>query len=333
MIEIKWKDQIETKVDNLIDNEVEADVRRTLDGIKISNFSKFCMKYWWVFLIIAIPSITGFFMLVDNPSSENGPLGLVTMLLMFLSLASGVLLVISAVTPSMIKSSVSRQFNHVELYKAISERVTNFSLDQYMHGQFSSLLGRPTRSGIVPPDARYDARQSYTYRGMFNDDRIEVTTSCWWWVRSNGKSSQTFVEYCSSIVIANPKCAEYNFSIIDQGRKIPGGKQFVQELENDYFNKPFNVYGDPIVVRKILNATEQEKLLLLQERFRGVQLDCGNGLFIITFNTPFGFMDPKLKVNANGIDYNTLMDDANKDFLQLLNIFSYYSSLRKLVNK
>lgn len=321
-----WKDQIETPINNLIDDNIYNRTKETMSNIAFGAFTKLCVQIWPFTLIIGGALFLMSFIFME-PSND---LILISALVWFsIGAISGLLL--SLVVRTMWMSKARNQLDHVKLFQAISENVTNVSLDTYNVGALSRNLRRPVRTPNIPQDARYIPNDSYTYIGKINDKNFELTTAHWMWVRKYKDNTITYNEYSCGIIVENEKCNDYPVSIVDGRQTISGAKMHKQELENDPFNKSFNVYGDPIAVRKLLNATEQEKMIELQKKFKGLRIDISDGLFVLTFQKPSGFMDPIIKLSHNSIDVDAVVKDANRDFIEFLDIMSYYTCLRKLV--
>lgn len=320
-----WKDQIETPIDNLIDDVIYNKTKDALSNITFSSSVQFCIKIWPLTLIGGFVSwLISLIVISTSPSSDFSSSW------MWLGIGAFAGLVISIVTKSNMVDKARNQLDHVKLFSAISENVPNVSLDHYSQGAYSKFVNGPIRTRNIPKDAKFIAIDSYVYDGKINNNAFELITSHWRWVRKHDDKYVTYDEYACGIIVQNDKCNEYNVIITD-GHSVSGEYSRKQELENDPFNDVFNVYGDPIIVRKLLNATEQEKLLLLQSKFKGFQINMANGLFIMTFKEPSGFMYPRITLTHSAVNIDAVVKDANRDFIELLNILSNYTCLRKII--
>ena len=225
----------------------------------------------------------------------------------------------------------------LNLFQMFSSNIDNLWLNTSNTKTLSEYT-EPKRGPGIPRDAIIVLRGSYTIKGTFNDKTIEFANILWKWVRSNGKSTQTYYKNTGAITLVSSALKEYeNIKIKDDSvfskifKKYSENKK-LQDFSYDLFNKRFDLYGDPIKSRKLFNATEQEKYVKISEITKKNVIEIKNKTINIMFICKETFMlvnYPFYKWKDQKIIDGIILDLHN-DYEMFLNYFSFISCLRKI---
>lgn len=322
---MKWIDQIETPTNSLVSSSVRDAIVEEINKIKITWLSK-AILWVWPIMFVLTAFVSGIYGALAISSGKFNWIILVSLIVISIVISVGLVIFEN----NIIKKRIASKINVVELINDALNNIDNLTLTEYQDFAVSKSVNAPIRDRSIPENAKYNENKSWRLEGKINGQTFELVNSSWMWEAVTLGQTIFNEQNICGLIVANTKCNEYNVSLVDNNSLLPGVKNHMQNLENDDFNKMFSLYGDPIKVRKMFNATEQEKFVQMNKIFNKFEIHIGNNLFIMTFIKPNKLLEVKIKMKFGRIKYSNIIDQVDKYTIVLLNILSNYSILRKI---
>lgn len=324
----KWVDQFETPVVDLSNDEIRKELTFFANSQKFSKFTKVGLNpkltwlivssfvlitYIMVGLVYRQRNITPYSVRYEKWSWDEW--------LIYGGVSIAIICIVAPIWRKLAKmnaiSVYTSRFNYTSFLDEMTKSIPNFQITGIHKNAIVNVFGLPIKSNDIPQNATYDVSGSFVVGIDYDNAHYKLATTLF---KPGG--------LVSSIAISGPQIEGKKISVRYRAEIILEADHVLQDLSNTDFNKHYNVYGNPIEVRKIFNATEQEKYVYFANHFKDIQWDCDNGYFVITFTPPFLFMVPSITLKKNKLDIESIIAKANIDIITILNHFSLFTSLR-----